>query len=172
MSDIDRTEAALLGDLETLDDGLRDEKFCTELYRALAGGHLTKDGGAAAPSWSRAEEIVNRLRTQAGLEPLSLAQTGGEGEASDDALRALQERGWRWRPRDTSVRDTAHRGQAASPPPADAGERHAPVSDSHEWERTAHDEAERSRFQRPGAPAESLPGTGAGGSEGRRVGGG
>jgi hypothetical protein len=172
MSDTDRTEAALLADLATLGERLGDEQLCTELYRALAGGHLTKDAGAVAPSWSHAEEIVNHLRAQVRAgDALALAQTGGEGELSDDARRALDERGWRWRRRDPSVHDTAHRGQPASPPPPGTGEREAPVSDSHEWERSAHEEADKGRFNRPGAPAEALPGTGAGGGEGRRVGG-
>jgi hypothetical protein len=172
MSDTDRTEAALLGDLATLGDRLADEQFCTELYRALAGGHLTKDGGAVAPSWGNAENAINRLRAQVGAgEPLTLAQTGGEGELSGDVQRALDERGWRWRPRDPSVHDTAHAGRPEAPPPPDAGKRAAPVSPSDEWERTAHEEAERSRFRRPDAPAQAGPGTGAGGGEGRRVGG-
>jgi hypothetical protein len=172
MSEIDRTEEALIDDLASLGERLRDEKFCTELYRALAGGHLTKDGRAVAPSWRRAEEMVNRLRTQLGFgEPLTLAQTGGEGDLSDDVAHALRQLGWEWSPRDTSTHDPAHRGSPPSPPPPDAGERHAPVSDSHAWEREAHEEAEASRLRRPDAPAESLPGTGAGGGEAPRVGG-
>jgi hypothetical protein len=172
MSDTDRTEAALVADLATLGERLADDQFCGELYRALAGGHMTKDGGAVAPSWGQAEQIVNRLRGQQSRgEPLTLAQTGGEGELSDDVARALQELDWRWRPRDTSTHDSAHSSREASPPPADAGERQAPVSDSGEWERQAHEEAEKARFGRRDAPAEALPGTGAGGGSAPRVGG-
>jgi hypothetical protein len=94
MTEIDRTEAALLADLATLGERLADEEFCTELYHALAGGRLMKVGGAIAP-----------------------------------------------------------------------------VSDSHEWEHTAHEEADRSRFRRPGAPAQELPGMGAGGGKAPRIGG-
>jgi hypothetical protein len=116
-------------------------------------------------------EIVNHLRAQQDRGgPLALAQTGREGEMSDDAGRALAELGWNWRPRDTSTHDPAHAGRPESPPPRDAGERHAQVSDSHEWERAAHEEADRSRFRRPGAPAQELPGMGAGGGEPPRVG--
>jgi hypothetical protein len=173
MTDNDRTEAALLADLATLGERLADEQFCTELYRALAGGRLMKDGAAIAPSWTRTEEIVNHLRAQQNRGgPLTLAQTGGEGEMSDDARRALAQLGWNWAPRDTSAHDPAHTGRPESPPPRDAGERQAPVSDSHEWERTAHEEADRSRFGRPGAPAKELPGMGAGGGKTPRVGGG
>src|SRR5215213_6966696 len=38
---MDDAEARLVGDLSTLKDRLADERFCGELYRALAGGHLT-----------------------------------------------------------------------------------------------------------------------------------
>ena len=172
MSDTDRTEAALVADLASLDERLADEQFCTELYRALAGGHLTRDGAAIAPSWGRAEQMVNGLRAgQGGGEPLTLAQTGGEGELSDDVGSALQQLGWRWRARDTSSHDPAHAGRAESPPPPGTGERDAPVSDSGAWERQAHEEAEASRFRRADAPAQALPGTGAGGGEAPRVGG-
>jgi hypothetical protein len=172
MSDVDQAEQALFDDLAKLGERLRDEKFSTELYRALAGGHLSKDGRAVAPSWTRAEEIVNQLRTELGYgEPLTLAQTGGEGELSDDAAEAFRQLDWEWRPRDPSEHDPAHRASDPSPPPPDAGERHAPVSDPHAWEREAHEEAEASRLGRPDAPAESLPGTGAGGGEPPRVGG-
>jgi hypothetical protein len=173
MSDDDRARAELVADLEGASERLAtDEQLAGELYRALAGGRLTKDGASVAPSWGRAEATVNGLLERHGREPLALAQTGGEGELSDGAARLLEELGWRWKPRDTSRHDPAHSGQDESPPPGDAGERHAPVSDSHEWERQAHEEAEASRLGRADAPAEALPGTGAGGGEAPRVGGG
>jgi len=168
MSATDGAEQQLIDDLATLRERLTDEKFCTELYGALAGGHLTKDGQAVAPSWGRAEAIVNALRQ--GREPLTLAQTGGEGEASHLVLGELDRLGWRWRPRDTSTHDPDHASRPASPPPPDAGERQAPVSDSHAWEREGHAEAERARLGHPDPPR-SGPGTGAGGGEAPRVGG-
>jgi hypothetical protein len=171
MSATETAEQQLLDDVATLGERFTDEEFCTELYRALAGGHLTKDGLAVAPSWSRAEEIVNRLRAEQGREPLTLAQTGGEGEASDLVLGELESLGWRWRPRDTSTHDTAHVGRPDSPPPPDAGERQAPISDPHEWERQAHEEAEHARFGHD-EPPQSGPGGGAGGGTAPRVGGG
>jgi len=170
MSATDGAEQQLIDDLATLRDRLTDEKFSRELYGALAGGHLTKDGQAVAPSWGRAEEIVNQLRQQAGREPLVLAQTGGEGEASDLVLGELERLGWRWRRRDTSTHDPDHASRPESPPPPDAGERQAPVSDSHAWEREGHAEAERARLGHPDPP-QSGPGTGAGGGEAPRVGG-
>ncbi|HWT23301.1 MAG TPA: hypothetical protein VN213_07325 [Solirubrobacteraceae bacterium] len=171
MSATETAERQLLGDLASLGERFADEEFSTELYRALAGGHLTKDGAAVAPSWSRAEEMVNRLRGERGQEPLTLAQTGGEGEASDLVRGELERLGWRWRPRDTGTRDPDHAGKpAGSPPPQDAGERQAPISDPHEWERRAHEEAEHARLGHD-APAQSGPGEGAGGGTAPRVGG-
>ena len=59
-----------------------DERFCTDLYRALAGAGWSH-ADAEAPvvlSWSRAEELVNSLRARFGHPPLELAQGGAEGE--------------------------------------------------------------------------------------------
>ena len=171
MSDNERTERALTDDLATLGERFADEEFSTELYRALAGGHLTKDAEQVAPSWSRAEEIVNRLRGERGQEPLTLAQTGGEGELSDKVASELQSLGWKWRPRDTSRSDPAHTAAPHSPPPPGTGEQQAPVSDSDAWERRAHEEAHAARVGSPDAPEKALPGTAAGGGEPERVGG-
>ena len=168
MSATDGAEQQLIDDLATLRERLTDEKFRTELYGALAGGHLTTDGQAVAPSWGRGEAIVNALRQ--GREPLTLAQTGGEGEASHLVRGELERLGWRWRPRDTSTHDPDHASRPASPPPPDAGERQAPVSDPHIWEREGHAEAELARLGHPDPPR-SGPGTGAGGGEAPRVGG-
>ena len=170
MSATDTAERQLLQDLATLGDRFTDEQFCTELYRALAGGHLTKDGAAVAPSWSRAEQIVNQLRADHGREELTLAQTGGEGDVSDLVSGELQRLGWRVRARDTGTQDPAHVGSPGSPPPPDAGERGAPISDPHEWERQAHEEAEHARLGHD-EPPQSGPGEGAGGGTAPRVGG-
>jgi hypothetical protein len=168
----DAAERRLRDDLATEAERFADDdELCTELYRALAGGHLTKDGGAVAPSWSRAEDIVNDLRGDRGRDPLTLAQTGGEGEASPRVRDVLERLGWRWRERDPGHHAPAHTARAASPPPADAGERQAPVSDSHAWERQAHEEAEHARLGHRDPP-QSGPGEHAGGGTAPRVGGG
>lgn len=171
MSDTDRTEAQLIGDLDTLGERFTDEGFSTELYRALAGGRLTKDGATVAVSWNRAEAIVNGLRENGDRAPLTLAQTGGEGELSDLVADELRGLGWKWEPRDPGRNDPAHSGQPDSPPPADAGERQAPVSPSGDWERQAHDEAEAARRGSADAPPAALPGTAAGGGDPGRAGG-
>jgi hypothetical protein len=140
-------ERALARDLDQLGDRLLDEEFSTELYRALANRRWRKDGGpdgAVSLSWSRAEELVNDLRARRGREPLELAQTGGEGELSDTVEGELGRIGWRSEPLNTARHDEAHAAQPAeSPPPADSGERHAPVEDPGGWEREAHREADR-----------------------------
>ena len=171
MAETDRAESELTSDLATLGERLRDEEFSTELYRALAGGSLVKDGQAFAPSWNRAERLVNDLRAEEGEEPLTLAQTGGEGELTDLVANELRRLGWTWKARDTSRDDPAHASDSASPPPSGTGERDAPVSDSSEWERKAHSEADATLAGRNDAPPDSGPGNAAGGGEPGRVGG-
>jgi hypothetical protein len=94
-----------------------------------------------APSWGRAEEIVNRLRADGGREPLTLAQTGGEGVVAQTVTDVLGRLGWSHRPLSTDRDHPSHLGQAESPPPPDHGERMAPVPDSDEQERAAHEAA-------------------------------
>ena len=141
-------EAELTDDLLSLGDRFADEEFCAELYRALANTTWRKpDGGEGhvALSWSRAEELVNGLRHETGRPALELAQTGGEGEVSDLVREELGRLGWISRPLNTGRHDDAHLSQPGSAPPADAGERSAPVEDSGAWERQAHAEADESR---------------------------
>ena len=123
-------EFHLSNDLVTLGDRLCDEEFCFELYRALAGNalHPARAGltGRLSLSWRRAEDLVNDLRDCVGRRPLTLAQTGGEGEVSSTVADELAGLGWTLRRRNTSVYDDAHTGSAPQPPPADHGERFAP----------------------------------------------
>ena len=151
-------ERELLEDLATLEQRFADEEFATELYRALANNVWRKAGGPTGHvslSWARAEELVNELRGRVGDEPLTLAQTGGEGDVSPVVAEELGRLGWSAQPLNTSRHDPAHLAQPESPPPVEHGERHAPVGDSGEWERRAHEEADR--------PARATGGTGAGG---------
>ena len=171
MDDTERHESALRNDLATLGGRFADEEFCTELYRALAGGRVVKDGAALGPSWARAEKLVNDLRAEHGREPLALAQTGGEGELSDVVAAELRRPQWTRKPRDTSSDDPSHAGQPAGAPPGEAGERGAPVSDTGEWERRAHQKADATRRGDADAPPDAGPGEGAGGREPTRVGG-
>ena len=148
----------LTSDLETLGDRFADEKFCTALYRALARTTWNKKGGPdghVALSYSLAEDLVNELRDRHGQPALTLAQTGGEGDVSPVVAEELGRLGWSAQPLNTSRHDPAHLAQPESPPPVEHGERHAPVGDSGEWERRAHEEADR--------PARATGGTGAGG---------
>jgi hypothetical protein len=131
-------ERHLLNDLQTLGDLVADDSFFPELYRGLAGTRwfLGDDGGHVSLSWKRAEEAVNNLRSAHGREPLTLAQTGGEGEVSDRVAGALEQLGWRPRPAtaghdDARVEAEPERPSGATEPP--------------EWRREADAEAERNR---------------------------
>jgi hypothetical protein len=141
----EQLEHELVRDLGDLRDDLREDEFGRELYRGLASHRLSRLGdtsGSVSLSWRRAEEVVNGLRERAGEEPLTLAQTGGEGELSDRVAAALSDRGWRVAPRDTSTHHRGHVSEPASPPPKGQGERDAPNEPPEAWRR-AHEEAER-----------------------------
>jgi hypothetical protein len=144
----DVLEQRLADDIRALDDVLADESFCEELYRGLAGVKWHHAGGSVALSWKRAEELVNAARTARGWPELTLAQTGGEGEASGRVAAALGARGWSPRALDTSRHDAAHVGSAKDPPPPETGARQAPVDDPNAWERQAHVEADAERARR------------------------
>jgi len=139
-------ERQLESDLSSLGGRLRDEALCFDLYRALAGNVWHKiDGDARVSlSWASAEKLVNDLRRRNGHDPLTLAHTGGEGEISPLAAGALRDLGWQPKPIDASRHDEEHLTRPASPPPADLGERRAPTEPT-DWERRAHEEAERER---------------------------
>jgi hypothetical protein len=79
---------------------------------------------------------VNTLRAEHGREPLTLAQTGGEGEVSDRVAGALEGLGWQAR-RATAGHDDAR--VEAEP------ERPQPETEPPEWRRQADAEAERNR---------------------------
>src|SRR3954469_3909250 len=99
-------ERKLLNDLQTLHDLLQsDDSFDEELYRALAGAqwHREGEGGHVTLSWKRAEEIINEQRSRHDREPLTLAQTGGEGEVTERVANALRDQGWRPRPHEPGV---------------------------------------------------------------------
>lgn len=116
------TERRLLEDLAGED--FNDDKFCRELYRALANNVWSPDDGdgEVALSWKRAEELINRLRADQGAEPLALERTGGEGRISDLVADRLHDHGWTARPLDTSTEEEAHLGRPEHAPPRKAGE--------------------------------------------------
>jgi hypothetical protein len=108
----------LQADMQRLGDRMRDEKFCTELYRALADNKWSKDGETVALSWKRAEELINAVRRGLGEKELVLAQTGGEGEVDRSVREAFSPLGWTISPLDTSRHDPSHLGSPEDPPPA------------------------------------------------------
>jgi hypothetical protein len=151
-------ERELVRDLQEMDERFADDEFSSELYRALANNVWRKQGGPdghISLSWSRAEEIVNELRARVGAEPLTLAQTGGEGEVSRTVAEELGRRGWTSTPLNTGRQDPEHATRPESPPPPGKGEEQSPVDDSRAWEWRAHEEAEM--------PAGPTSGEGAGG---------
>jgi hypothetical protein len=98
----------LQADLQRLEDRIRDEKFCFELYRALAENKWTKDGESVALSWKRAEELINALRGGHGEEPLVLAQTGNEGYVDRTIREVFEPLGWGIEPLATDRHDPTH----------------------------------------------------------------
>ena len=123
----------LQSDLQRLEDRLRDDRFASELYRALAGNRLSKEGETVALSWKRAEDLVTALRRGVDRAPLELFQTGGESSVSDTVRGELERLGWQLEPLDTASHDPAHASSPAGPPPSDHGEREAPPVEDVTW---------------------------------------
>jgi hypothetical protein len=107
----------LQADMQRLGDRMRDEKFSTELYRALADNKWSKEGETVALSWKRAEELINAVRRGLGEKPLVLAQTGGEGTVDRSVREEFEPLGWQIEPLDTSRHDPAHLDSPEDPPP-------------------------------------------------------
>jgi hypothetical protein len=158
MNEPQQLERELIDDLATLEERFADEEFSSDLYRALAGRALAKEGrpGHVSLSWRRAEDIVNGVRETFGREPLVLAQTGGEGEVASTVADELGRVGWQLRPRTTSEHDDSHVSSPPDPPPPDQGERRAPVDpEDADWEERAHAEADAGGRIMPGRPGRS-----------------
>jgi hypothetical protein len=107
----------LQADLQAVGDRMRDEKFCTELYRALADNKWSKDGETVALSWKRAEELINAVRRGLGESNLTLAQTGGEGTVDRTIREEFEPRGWKIKPLNTGEHDESHLDSPEDPPP-------------------------------------------------------
>jgi hypothetical protein len=119
-ADPQRLAVELIDDLTLLGDRLADEDFDRELYRTLTNARCSKRGvpGHVSLSWKHVEEIINALRQAHDREPMTLAQTGSEGQPEDDdAVQALAELGWTCSPLDTSEHDDAHVASPEDPPP-------------------------------------------------------
>jgi hypothetical protein len=153
MTDTTTLERLLLDDLDVEGERAADQKFCTELYRALARNiwrnHRDAEG-RLSPSFGRAEWLVNEWRARRAAEPLTLAQTGDEGEVSATVEDVLARFGWTHETLPTDRDHPAHLGLDTSPPPPDHGERMAPVPDSDEQERAAHEAAAAERGRKAG----------------------
>ena len=111
-------ERELLNDLRTLHKMVQTDDFDEELYRALAGVEWHRSGGGHVTlSWKRAEKTINAQRAEHDLPPLTLAQTGGEGEVTERIANALRHQGWRPRPHRPGTHDRGHLDGRASAPP-------------------------------------------------------
>ena len=110
----------LQADMQRLEHRMRDEKFCRELYRALADNVWTKDGESVALSWKRAEELINAVRRGLDEPPLALAASGGEGVVDRTIREEFEPLGWQIEPLDTSRHDPAHLSSPEDPPPDEA----------------------------------------------------
>ena len=121
MADTDAFERELTQDLNRIADMTADDSFYEELYRGLAGVRWSRDGGHVSLSWKRAEEVVNALRARHGHDPLTLAQTGGEGVVSDRVARALD--AWSASPLDPGHHDPAHVDSPRDAPARGGGHR-------------------------------------------------
>jgi hypothetical protein len=148
MTDTTTLERLLLDDLDVEGERAADETFCTELYQALTRSVWRNDrdaDGQLSPSFGRAEWLVNEWRARRGAEPLTLAQTGGEGEVSGAVEEVLSRLGWSHVPLRTDTDHPAHLGLDESPPPAGHGERMAPGPSAAQEERAAHEAADAER---------------------------
>src|SRR4051812_49498694 len=84
MTETTTLERLLLDDLDVEAERAADEKFCTELYRALTRSVWRNDRdpeGELSPSFQRAEWLVNEWRGGGGPgpPPLPPARGGGGG---------------------------------------------------------------------------------------------
>jgi hypothetical protein len=154
-ADTDDLERQLVDDLTGLGDRMADERFGHELYRALTNNEWKREGtdGAIALSWTLADRLINDVHAAHGRPPMTLAQTGGEGDVSRTVQEVLGELGWSHRPLDTSRNDPRHVSEPVhgAPPP------HGGVNPSAEERfKSAHEQAEVNRLVPPG---EQEPGT-------------
>src|SRR3954454_6462112 len=143
---VETLERELLNDLSQVAERFTDEKFSTELYRALTRTKLSKpeaSDGHVVLSFSQAEGVVNQLRARVGAQPLTLAQSGDEGDVDRTILTELGGRGWHFVPASASEGDPMHDAASDSPPPAD--------HERPEWERQAHEEADAEQRRRRSA---------------------
>ncbi len=124
-ADADTLERELARDLGTVGAQLADDRLWNDLYKALANTRWRKPGsgdGHLTLSWKRAEALVNGIAGDQGEEPMTLAQTGGEGEVSSRIAELLGPMGWSSAPEDTSTHDPRHDDSPPGPPPQPAGQ--------------------------------------------------
>ncbi|MDP8943738.1 MAG: hypothetical protein M3N16_06440 [Actinomycetota bacterium] len=140
-------ERRLETDLHALEPDLWDDQLAAELYRGLTNRTWRRGDEpeqAVALSWNRAERLVNELRGRIGYAPLTLVQTGQDGELTERVRTRLEALGWRSKPLDTSTHQDHHAAEPASTPPAGHGEEHAPQAGDRRWSNVAEGDDARS----------------------------
>jgi len=120
-ADADTLERELARDLGSVGAQLADDRLWQDLYKALANTrwHKPHTGqGHVTLSWKRAEDMVNGVAAEQGEEPMTLAQTGGEGEVAPRIAELLGPLGWSSTAANTSAHDPRHEDSPPDPPPA------------------------------------------------------
>ena len=92
-----RLTDAFFDDLTKVAHTIADNQSAGDLYRALVGRQWRKREarGSVTLSPIEAEEVVNRLREQAGQGPLDLSRPPAAGPVSETIELALASLGWR-----------------------------------------------------------------------------
>ncbi len=147
-ADADTLERELARDLGSVGAQLADDRLWQDLYKALANTRWRKPGsgdGHLTLSWKRAEALVNGVAGDQGEEPMTLAQTGGEGEVAPRIAELLAPLGWSSSPEDTSTHDPRHDDSPPAPPPQPSGQGEEP-----EWKREGDAAADSERRRRLG----------------------
>ena len=103
----DDAEQLLVRDLGKRRQRFGDEKFATELYRALTNRRWFKEDHLVGFSRRRAEEVINGIRQLLGAPPLALQGSGEEGAVSRTVAEELGALGWNSEPVDTTRDDPA-----------------------------------------------------------------
>jgi hypothetical protein len=139
-------ETQLVDDLRSLGPRLEDDRFATDLYRALTRTRWSRfdRDGSVSISFARAAGVLDWLRQERGAARLELEQTGGEGEVSHRVDDVLRELGWRVNDLDTESDDDRHLT--------------VPEREPHTEPQDTLAEGDREADERPPAPKQGTPG--------------
>lgn len=145
-------ERLLVQDLETAANYFADDDSAADLYRALTNNiwFRSDPNVHVALSWRHAEDVVNELRAKVDRPPLTLAQTGHEGEVIGRAADILPALGWQHQPLNTDEHDPNHVESAEHAPPVDNPQRQGFEPGYPRFDRAARREGARTGFKHRG----------------------